>query len=341
MDAPTRHPLLRLVALAFALPQILMGAIFAGLPAYAFVVYWWPAFERYCRGAFSPDESAVVLFGALVFGGFFFVIGAVMLVTGLRSLVRIVGGGDLEPAVGQRATPEEIAAARRRVMGFPRLARLPRAAVDAVQNGDAMRHLLDPVRAADGFYELRSRPVHWTLGLALLAFGAFWNAVVLVGLTDLVRWSLIGLVFAIFLLPFVLVGIALLAGAAYFLSALLHPELTIRLRVDPERRTLEGSWSFARPPSRLRVLTAVLKVSEKHVQGSGEDQTTKSIPVLEHTLVEGANLLAQDRGGFSYRWPDGLELPRRSGERQVDWTIHVRAASAGPLDFRFWVPVVP
>jgi hypothetical protein len=98
------------------------------VPLYAFVLHWWPAFERYCRGELAPNESAVVLFGVLVFGGFFFVIGVVMLAAGVRSLARVSGDGDIDANMATRVTPEDIAESRSRVMGFPRLVHLPRAA---------------------------------------------------------------------------------------------------------------------------------------------------------------------------------------------------------------------
>jgi hypothetical protein len=340
MDTSTRDRLLKLVGLAFTIPQLVMGAIFAGLSLYAFVVHWWPAFDRYRHGKFAANESAVVLFASLAFGIFFFVIGAVLLITGFRALGRVLGGGALDEMMATRVTPEEVAESRNRVMGFPRLVHLRHAAAAIVQHSDPLRRLLDPVRTPEGFYELRSRPLHRILGLVLLGFAAVWNGVILAGASDLVRWSLVGLVFGLFLLPFVLVGLALLVGAAYFLAALLHPELTVRVRADLERRTLEGAWSFGRPPSRLRTLVAVLRVSELQIHGTGDEATTKSIPVLEQTLVEGASLGAQDRGQFSYRWPEGLELPRRSGERQVEWLIHFRAEAARPPNFHFWVPIV-
>ena len=340
MDTSTRDRLLRIVGFAFTIPQVLMGAIFTGVSLYAFVVYWWPAFERYRRGTFAPDESAVVLFGFLAFGAFFLAIGSVLLVTGLRALGRVLGGDTSDLDATTRVTPEEIAESRNRVMGFPRLVQLELAAAGVVQHNDQLRRLLDPVRTSEGFYELRSRPLHWILGLALLGFAVVWNGVILAASSDLVRWSLVGLVIGLFLLPFALVGLALLAGAVYFLSALSHPELTVRVRLDVQRRTLEGEWAFSRPPSRLRMMVAVLRVSELHIRGTGDDTTTKSIPVLEQTLIEGANLRAQDRGEFSYRWPEGLELPRGAGERQVQWLIHFRADAVGLLDFRFWAPVV-
>ena len=232
MDGPTQDPLQSLArspglrkafGLAFLLPQIVFGAIFAGVPLWAFAVHWWPAFERYNRGGFRPDESAVVLFGALAFGGFFFLIGAVMFVAGLRELARLFAG-NVEDFGGIAPTQQEIAESRNRVMGFPRVTGRLRNAADAAKSTAQVSRLMEPVRQPDGFYELRSRPMHLTLGIALLVFAVFWNGVISFGISDMVGWSTIGLIFAVFMLPFVLVGVGLAGGALYFLSALLHPD---------------------------------------------------------------------------------------------------------------------
>jgi hypothetical protein len=348
-DSTDRDPLERLAAsaglrklvrLAFLIPELVMGAIFAGLPAYAFAEYWWPAFETYRRGEFTPEQSPAVLFGFLAFGGLFFAIGVFMLGSGLRSLVRLVAGEEKEWRAATDPTPREIAEARGRVLGFPRLSRRLAHAAEAVKNGDGLRRILAPLATADGSHEVRSRPLHLTLGLTLLGFAAFWNGVILLAASDLVRWGIVGMIFGLFLVPFVLVGLGLAGGAAYFLAALLHPELTVRIKADAERRSLSGAWSFSRTPSRLRAMRISLSVTEKLIEGEGEGATTRSVPVLEQTLVEGASLRASDGGEFHFRWPEGLELPRQEPERRVEWVVRFRATSVGTPDFRFWVPVV-
>jgi hypothetical protein len=315
----------RLIRLALLIPQLVMGAIFAGVAAYAIAVHGWPALEDWLDGGFTNDQSAAVLFGFLAIAAAFFLLGAAMLVSGLRTLVRTIVGTNGEPGLEPRLSPQQIAESRGRVLGIPRLARrFPLGA---------------PVHAPDGSVEMRSRPLHLTLGLFLAGFGLFWNAVILIAARDLLGAGTVGWIFAIFLVPFFLVGAGLLAGAIYFLSALRHPELTVRVKLDRERRTLAGTWSFSRLPSKLESLRIALRVTERLIEGRGDDATTKSVPVLEQTLVEGASLRASDRGEFSYRWPEGLELPHDAEHRRVDWVLSFTASSTGFAAFRMWVPV--
>ena len=333
--------LLKLVRGAFVIPELVMGAIFAGVPAYAFVTYWWPAFEAYRRGEFRPDQSAAVLFGFLLFGALFFFAGLFMLRSGLRTTGRLIWGDDASLRSDGAPTPEQISEARSRVLEFPRFSRIPDAAAGSATGTDVMHRFVRGLRTADGSYELRSRPVHLTFGLALAVFALIWNGILGLAASDLLGWSFAAVIFGLFLLPFFLVGFGLLGGAAYFLSlALLHPELTVRLKADRERRTLSGTWSFPEPPSRLRDLRISVRVVEKQTKGEGEHASTLSIPVLEQTLVEGASLLASHEGRFSYAWPEGLELPSAAGKRGVEWIVTFHASSPGLPAFRFWAPVV-
>ena len=329
--------LFRLVRLAFSIPQLLMGAIFTGASGYALIEYGWPGLDSWLRGEFGDDQSAVVLFGFLAIASFFLLVGMSTLLSGLRTLLRGDSIGGSSPEL--ELTPQQIEESRARVLGFTRLARRLVHVAGTAKGVSTVSQLLAPLRTPDGSLEMRSRPFHRTLGLVLGGFAVFWNGVILLAAKDLVGWGLVGGIFGLFLVPFVLVGLGLLGGAAYFLSALVHPELTVRAKLDAERRTLTGSWSFSRPPSRLQYLRIDLRVTEKLIAGCGDDATTKSVPVLEQTLVEGASLRATDRGEFSYRWSEGLELPSEAAGRHVEWVLRFRASSTGVPAFRFWMPL--
>jgi hypothetical protein len=326
--------LVRMIQLAFVIPQLLIGAIFTGVSTYSLLEYGWPALAAYLRGEFSGEQSALVLFAFLAIGAFFLLVGASILLSGLRTLV--MGNADGGSSPETQRTSQQIDESRARVLGIPIL---PRRLAQAAPAVNGAHRLLAPLTTPDGFLELRSRPLHLTLGLALAGFAAFWNGVIVLAARDLLGWGPVGWIFGLFLVPFVLVGVGLLGGAAYFLSALVHPELTVRVKMDRERRTLTGTWSFARPPSRLLHMRIDLRVTERLIEGRGDDATTKSVPVLEQTLVEGASLRAADRGEFSYRWPEGLELPHQGEARHVDWVLRFKASSTGLPSLRFWMPL--
>jgi hypothetical protein len=326
----------KILGFLFIIPQLVMGILFAGVSGFLFLIYEWPAIESYQRGEFGPQQSLTVLSVFVLFTAVFFIAGLAMFFSGVRALARLIEAPDNQPIFGEVLKPAEKIEARNRVLGMPRMARRM---IDTAANGAASKSFLKPLLQPDGWYEIKSHSFYKVIGIFLLVFALFWNGFIGFALFDLMKWSWTAIVFGLFLLPFVAIGLGLLGGALYFLSLLRYPELTIRIKPDFLSRQLRGTWRFSKRPTGLKSLSIHFSVSEKQITGTGEDATTKTIPVMEEKIVEAADLRIMQNGDFTYRWPESLELPNESPQRLVVWSVNFRASAAYAPDLRFWVPI--
>ena len=320
---------LALLAFSFLLVQTVFGALFAGVPLFLFAKYWWPAFRRYLVGDFSPNESAFVLF---LFGGIgllFFAIGTMTFLSGARSLVRFFGSGIDGLADRQRA--DRLGA----------IARMRARPTTNTRGGTSPTSLLVS-RSPDGVFRLSTRPTYRLLTGIAFGFAAFWNLVVGLALADLARGGSISILFGIFLVPFVLVGIGLLALTVYLFLASLLPPIQFRLEKEEFRRgdTVAVHWNVERRPTRLKHFDALLQVVETLIEGSGEDETRHSDSLLETPVAEAVSLQLQTEGTIRVTLPEQAPPSSADAQREVNWFLYFHGQTDAMLpDFRFWLPL--
>lgn len=147
--------------------------------------------------------------------------------------------------------------------------------------------------ATDGPAELKARTSPVVKLLGSIAIALFWNGIVSVFVWNAWKgiergrpeWPLI-----IFLIPFVLVGLALVGAVVHSFLNLFNPRITLTVSSSavPLGSTLEAQWSFRGNVRRLRDLRIVLEGAERAIYRRGTRTSTDvhvfaTIPLVETT----------------------------------------------------------
>ena len=198
-----------------------------------------------------------------------------------------------------------------------------------------------------GHAELRrkSSPLGKLLGLGFIAL--FWNGIVSVFVTQVLvsesgifRWGL-----AIFLIPFVLIGLALLGATAHAFLSLFSPRATLTLRrgtIHPGD-TVEFAWEFTGRTQSMTSLVITLVGKERATHQVGTNTRTDEHRFHETTLIERTTGEDLTFGTGELTIP-ATSLPTfRSRNNQVVWFLEVAGEIPRWPDVKseFPVPVLP
>jgi hypothetical protein len=127
------------------------------------------------------------------------------------------------------------------------------------------------------------------------------------------------------MIPFVAVGLALVAGIFYFTLALANPRP--RISMSPPRPRLgdrlDIEWSFAGRASRISALRIVLEGLEKATYRRGTDTHTDREVFASMTLVETSVEWEIARGRASVEIPEDTMHSFDGGNNAIVWAIHV------------------
>ncbi len=176
------------------------------------------------------------------------------------------------------------------------------------------------------FLEPRWSPVGKVLGSLL--FALFWNGIVSVfvyqawqswerGQPD---WFL-----SIFMVPFVLVGLASFVFVGHFVLALANPRPRLRLAGGSPRlgETLHVDWSFTGRASRIHHLEIILEGREEATYRRGTDTHTDREVFTTLTLVDTANDWEIPRGTAGLPVPDDSMHSFSGANNKIVWEIKV------------------
>jgi hypothetical protein len=171
-------------------------------------------------------------------------------------------------------------------------------------------------------------PPHGPVGrlLGVLFVALFWNGIVSIFLWQVVKGWRTGAgdgCATAFLVPFVLVGVALLGSVPYQLLATFNPRpmITLERAAVAVGGALTVSWSFRGSAGRLRSLKLWVEGEEVATYRRGTDTITErttfaTLPVVE--LLAPTPLAA---GQASFVIPEGSMSSFTAGHNQVEWTL--------------------
>ncbi len=167
---------------------------------------------------------------------------------------------------------------------------------------------------------------------AIVFFAVFWNGIVgvflWVGYSEWKETGEFSGCLALFLVPFVLVGILLLVSVPYQILALANPRP--KLIVGEGGVPLGGStslqWSFRGASSRLRDLKIYLEGSESATYRRGTDThtATRVFARVDITRIEGGMMVKS--GGATVRVPAETMHSFSAKRNEVEWKIHLEAS---------------
>ncbi len=173
--------------------------------------------------------------------------------------------------------------------------------------------------------------------LALMV-ALFWNGIVSIFLWHLVDgwwtgntdWFL-----AIFLTPFVLIGLLLLTGVPYSILALVNPRPRIHLSpgVLQAGESAQLDWSFRGASSRIQNLKIWLEGTRTERKSRGNETRSRSESFRTVEVLDRPAGLPLEFGSVSIRVPDDIE-PTTEGDDAVTWKLKLQGRIA------YWPDVI-
>ncbi len=169
----------------------------------------------------------------------------------------------------------------------------------------------------------------WGKVFGMLFFCAFWNGIVSVFLWQVIQafrhgrhpWFDV-----LFLTPFVLVGLATVAGFFYFLLGLANPRTTITLLVSELclGESLRIAWRTRGRVARLRTLRFVLEGEESATYRRGTDTHTDTSTFKTITVAEVVTASQMRNGEAETVIPEDTMHTFRGQSNRITWKLRVR-----------------
>ncbi len=161
-----------------------------------------------------------------------------------------------------------------------------------------------------------------------ILFALFWNGIVSVFLYHVVDdwrhgrhdWFL-----ALFLVPFVLVGLAAIGAIVYFFLALFNPRPVLTLRPSSPRlgEEIHLEWRFRGSRSRIRTLAIVLEGQEEATYRRGTTTHTDKEVFCRIRLADAEHDVGISHGSARGRIPDDTMHSFEGTNNKVVWAILV------------------
>jgi hypothetical protein len=205
------------------------------------------------------------------------------------------------------------------------------------------------LRVADGGRTvLRPKASAKTKFIGMTVAALFWNGIVSIfvmsALNDLRRgdpsWSML-----LFLLPFVAVGLGLIAGAVYQFLALFNPRPTLELSsgVVALGGTAELSWNFAGQISRIQELTVTLRGVEEARYRRGTSTYTDRNTFYELELYRTSDPREIASGQVGLVLPQDTMHSFEAENNKILWSLDIHGRIQGWPDVKesFGITVTP
>ena len=182
-------------------------------------------------------------------------------------------------------------------------------------------------------------PVGKLVGLIFVAL--FWNGIVSVFVWQVWKaWheeaGFEAGCLSLFLLPFVLIGLALLVGIPYQILALANPrpKLTLSRAAVPLGDSAQLQWRFRGSAGRLRSLRIYLEGSEQARYRRGTDTHTDTEVFATIDVVDRREGMPLASGSASIEIPEDTMHSFEGGNNKIVWTLKLHG------DIPFWPDVI-
>ncbi len=174
-------------------------------------------------------------------------------------------------------------------------------------------------------------PVAKIVGMGI--FAAIWNGIISIFVWQAIQgfrrgdpeWAL-----TIFLIPFVLIGLALIGGVFYTILASFNPRprLTISPGTPRLGTRLRAEWSFRGQVKRIHHLRIVLEGHEKATYRRGTDTHTDREAFISLDLVDTSSEWEIARGSADVEIPEDTMHSFSATNNAVVWSLHLQGEIA-------------
>lgn len=184
--------------------------------------------------------------------------------------------------------------------------------------------------------------------IVILMVALFWNGIVSIFLREVIEdfqrgqpnWFI-----AIFLIPFVLIGLGLIAGVGYTFLALFNPRPTLMIDVasTPLGGSFRLSWKFSGQTGSIRQMKIELRGQEESQYRRGTSNYTDTETFAEITILETNNFIDIGRGEARVDIPADTMHSWEADHNKVLWNIAVHGDIAWwpDVDETFPITITP
>lgn len=194
------------------------------------------------------------------------------------------------------------------------------------------------VRGGDGVRKLKpkSSPLGGFIGIILAA--AFWNGIVSLFVREAVEGFRSGRpswFMAVFMIPFVLVGVLLIVGVFHQFFALFNPKPRFSLAPGTVIAGEPAAFDFAftGAAGRIQTLTITLEGAERATYRRGTATVTNSSIFHREVLIETDKVDEMRRGTAGFTIPSPAPPSFKANHNEICWSLKVRG------DIRRWPDV--
>ncbi len=314
----------------------------SGRAAKEAIVEQYPVGREFTCYVNPRDPALAVIERSIGARMFLLLIPAVFTLVGAGGLIGLARARGRERAKARALARDEFVAPGRGIdaEGSPRPGRLPA--------GVAAARFLPPIPGDGGAITLKpeSSPLGRLFGMIFVAL--FWNGIVSVFLWQVVagyrsgsmEWGL-----ALFLVPFVLIGLALIWGVFWTFLSLANPRATVKLRSAcvPLGGELELAWEMSGRTHVIERLTIHLEGVEHVTYRRGTNTCTETNTFRKIEIVNTDDRREFDQGREKVRIPANAMHSFVAPNNKVTWTLVLNGSIARwpDVDEKFAVVVVP
>ena len=260
-----------------------------------------------------PEQSVIdpsvklIYFGMLGFGGIFFAVGLGTVIYGLRK----------KDGKGGAVTSGGLGSGGRSVA-------LPLPTPDPVDGR--------------GNVVLKPKVGPWTMVLIVLVVALFWNGIVSIFLMEVVRGWLGGgapIFMTLFLLPFLLIGLAAILGFFYSLLAAFNPRVLVVIGPGSPQPGIPFTldWAFSGSTSRLQNFTIRVIGEERATYRQGTSTYTDARIFYAEVLADLKDQRHIDVGSLEVTLPMDAMYSVKTPNNEIAWKFEVHGHIA------FWPDV--
>jgi len=201
--------------------------------------------------------------------------------------------------------------------------------------------------AFDGGGPRRMQPKtgRWMKFAGAIVFACIWNGLSSIFVVEVVRGHLAGKpdwFLTLFMIPFVLVGLAAIGGIFYFFAAALNPRLLLTLSNDAVHPgdTLDVTWDIPARAGRIGKLTLTLEAEEQAEYTRGTNRATDK-EVVHREIIRETDAPAEIAEGLaSVTLPATAMHSFKFSHNELNWRIHVHGDIAWWPDLKENYPFV-
>jgi len=184
----------------------------------------------------------------------------------------------------------------------------------------------EPLSSGPAELEPQVSPLGKLFGMLL--FACIWNGIVSVFVCEAVQGWLAGhpdWMLTIFMVPFILVGLALVGGVGYTALALANPRPHLTLTPGRPRLgdQLRIEWRFSGKASRISRLHIVLKGREEATYQRGTDTVTDKKSFAAFDLVDTTNDWEIGKGVAEITVPEDTMHSFAATHNKIVWTLEI------------------